>query len=77
MSGLLILSSILFPAAAGGLLFLLKPLKEDRARNIYVGICLLISTCITLCCLYTAEGAVTLWSVTENVSIGLRADNLS
>ena len=77
MSGLLILSSILFPIIAGVLLFLIKPLKEDKARNFYVGCMLLISSAITLCCLYTAGGSITLWSVTENVSIGLRADGLS
>ena len=71
MSGLLILSSILFPIIAGVLLFLIKPLKEDKARNVYVGCMLIISSIITLCCLFTAGGSVTLWSVTENVSIGL------
>ena len=77
MSGLLIMLSILFPIAAGGLLFLIKPLREDRNRNIFVGAALILSTAITLCCLFTAKGSITLWSVTENVSIGLSADSLS
>ena len=77
MSGLLILLSILFPIFAGVLLFLIKPLAEDRPRNIYVACALAVSSAITLLCLFTATGSITLWSITENVSIGLRADGLS
>ncbi|MBQ3912304.1 MAG: proton-conducting membrane transporter [Lachnospiraceae bacterium] len=77
MSGLLILLSILFPILAGVLLFLIKPLAEDRPRNIYVACALAVSSAITLLCLFTATGSITLWSITENVSIGLHADRLS
>ena len=77
MSGVLILGSILFPVIAGVLLFLIKGLKNDRARDIYTAVMLIISTVITLFTLYTAKGSITLWSITDNVDIAFRADSLS
>ena len=77
MDGLLILLSIVFPAAGGIMLFVLKPLKEDRKRNIYVGTVLVVSAAITLVSLYLTGGSITLWKITEKISFELSADNLT
>lgn len=74
----LIILAIVLPAAAGCLMFMIKPLKEnDSARKIYVCISLAISMVISLCAVYLSQGGITLWKVTDRISIYLTVDNLS
>ncbi len=77
MNGSFILLSILLPIVAGVLLFAVKTLKEDRKRNIYVGIVLIASACISLVTLYFTEGGIVLWKITDRISFELAADNLT
>ena len=77
MGGLLILLSIVFPIACGGVLFAVKALKEDKKRNIFVGFVLILSTCITLTSLYITKGSIVLWKITEKISFELGGDNFS
>ncbi len=77
MSGIMILISVLFPIAAGCLMFCVKALNDNRKRSFYSVASLVISTVLTLITAYGCSGSIKLWSITENVSIEFSVDNLS
>lgn len=77
MNSIFILLSACVPVILGCLMFLIKPLKEDGKRNIYVVVSLAVSLIITLATVFTCKGTVTLWSITEKISLEMHVDNLS
>lgn len=77
MSEIVILLTILFPLFAGVALLLIKKLKDDKARNSFVVSALVISTVLSYVNIYVTKGSVTLWKISENVSLSMSVDNLS
>lgn len=77
MSGFVILGSVLFPILAGCLMFLIKGLEESSRRKIYVACALVLSTAITFFALFSAKDSITLWSITETISLRMRVDSLT
>ncbi|MBR4342662.1 MAG: proton-conducting membrane transporter [Lachnospiraceae bacterium] len=72
-----LLLPILLPIAAGLLMFCIKGFDKRKIRNIYVGIILVISAAVTLITVFTSDGTLTLWNITENAAITLKADGLT
>ncbi|MBR0167278.1 MAG: hypothetical protein IJQ08_01260, partial [Synergistaceae bacterium] len=69
---ILILSPILFPILTGFALFW-RPLFEDR--HVYVGVMTFITSAITFGAAILTDGeAVTLWRITDSLSIAFRMD---
>lgn len=77
MCGLFLLVPVLLPVAAGLLLFVFKGLNNDRARKIYVITSLVVCAAVSLPAAYCCTGSVTLWSITDKISLVLCADNLT
>lgn len=77
MNEFFILLTILFPLLAGLALLLIKPLKNDKAGKVFVVLALFISTGLSYANAFCIKGSVTLWQISDNVTLSLGVDNLS
>lgn len=77
MNSIILLAPVILPIAAGLIVFAIKGKNADIIRKIYVVCALTICTVLTLITVYTQPGSITLWKITESVSLVLSADNLS
>lgn len=77
MSGVVILLTIFFPLLSGTSLMIVKGLKKDRCREAFIVASLVVSMALSLYNAYFVKGSVTLWKISENVSLSLSVDNLS
>ena len=73
----MLLIPILLPVVSGVLMFFVKGFENRKNRNIYVGTTLVVCAALTLLTVFTYEGNVTLWKITENASITLKCDGLT
>ena len=72
-----LLVPVLLPIAGGLMLFCFNGFENRKARNIYVGAMLVICAAATLFTIFSFDGDLTLWKITENASITLKADGLT
>ena len=72
-----LLIPILLPIAGGVILLASKKFEDRKIRNIFTGLCLIISAAATLATVFCADGTLTLFKITENAVVSLRCDGLT
>lgn len=77
MNGLFLLIPVVLPIIAGLALFIFKGLDKDIPRKSFVIASLALCTVVSLVAVYCCTGSVTLWSITDKISLVMSVDNLS
>ena len=72
-----LLLPILTPIVGGILLFAIKGFDDRKIRNIFTGIVLILSAAATIITVFTADGSLTLFKITENAVLSLKCDGLT
>ena len=72
-----LLLPIIVPIVGGILLLAIKNFEDRKIRNIFTGVCLIVSAAVTLATVFCADGSLSLFSITENAVVTLKCDGLT
>lgn len=77
MSGIFLIIPVMLPIIAGLALFVFKGLDNDKPRKVFIVLSLAASAIFSLIAVYCCNGSITLWKITEKISLEMSVDNLS